>query len=399
MAACCRWPLSAEALAAIRDAATGPLDWLLILRVIRRHRVFGLVHNALSAAKIDVPADVARDLASRAKNIGWQAMRLAQETLRLQQVFDNERIPVVVLKGAAVAQIAYGTLALKQSLDVDLLIPPDRARDAVCLLEKDGYHLRDPAAKLDDAQWRCLRHLGSEVLLVDRARGLMVELRWRAAENMLLFKNVDFFAHTIDVALSEGVLRTFDDNNQFVYLCVHGARHGWYRLKWLADLNAVLANRDDAVVERLFAYAHSIGSGPCAGLALLLCSRLLTLKLPQALDRRLQKDWRLRLAARIALNLMIGPQPDMEAKDRPRRLLAFSLSALPFLLGSGPRYFARQAWIVSVNIDDVVKFPMPPWLYILYPILRVPLSIYRQFRVPKRGIKKPERDRVNVPPD
>lgn len=396
VAACCRWPLSEAALAAIRTAASGPIDWPLFMRVVRRHRVVGLVHHALGAAHIDVPADIALDLAKRAENIARQAMRLAGETLRLQRLFDAERIPTVVLKGAAVAQLAYGTLGLKQAFDIDLLVPSDRARDAFRMLEKDGYRLRDPASELDDAQWRGVMRFGSEVLAVDRARDLTVELRWRAAENMMLFKGVDLFAHTIGVALSEGSsLRTFDDNNQFAYLCVHGARHGWYRLKWLADLNALLASKDDATIERLFAHAQSIGSGLCAGLALLLCNELLALKLPQSLHGQLQKDWRLRLAARLALNLMIGSQPDMEAKDRPRQLLAFSLTVLPFLLGSGLRYFIRQAWIISVSLEDVIKYPMPSWLYALYPILRGPLWICRSVSSSKRDIK-PERDRANA---
>ena len=395
VAACCRWPLSDAALAAIRTAASGPIDWPLFMRVVRRHRVVGLVHHALGLAHIDVPADIALDLAKRAENIARQAMRLASETLRLQRLFDAEGIPTVVLKGAAVAQLAYRTLGLKQALDIDLLILPDQARDALRMLEKDGYRLHEPASALDDAQWRVVMRFGSEVMVVDRARGLAVELRWRAAENMLLFKGVDLFAHTLEVPLSGGSLRTFDDENQFAYLCVHGARHGWYRLKWLADLNALLASKDDATIERLFAHAQSIGSGLCAGLALLLCNELLALKLPQALHSRLQKDWRLRLAVRLALNLMIGSQPDMEAKDRPRQLLAFSVTVLPFLLGSGSRYFIRQAWIISVSLEDVIKYPMPSWLYALYPILRGPLWICRSVSSSKRDIK-PERDRANA---
>lgn len=377
VAACCRWPLSASVLAAIRTTAAHPIDWPSFLRLVRRHRVFGLVHNALAAAEIEVPAVIAGDLASRAEKYRRGAMLLAAETLRLQELFDANGITVAVLKGAAVAQLAYGTLALKQTKDIDFLIPPERARDAFRLLEKDGYVLHDPAADLDDTQWHGVLRLGSEVLAAHPTRRLEVELRWRVSENMLMFKGVNFFANTIDVALSEGHLRTFDENNQFAYLCVHGARHGWCRLKWLTDLNALLAGKSAQQIRQLYAHAQAIGSGLCAGLALLLCKRFLALQLPSDLEPQLRRSWRLAFAERIALNLMIGPRPEVEPTHRPYRLLAISLIVLQFLLGSGWRYFFRQVWISSVRLGDVISVPLPSRLYFLYPLLRGPLWIRR----------------------
>ena len=110
------------------------------------------------------------------------------------------------------------------------------------MLEADGYALVQPARRLNDRQRAAALRFGVEFLLVKRAGNLQVELRWRMMENALLLAGADPWSHTRDVALSETItLRSMDDELLFAYLCAHGAGHGWYRLKWLADLNALLS--------------------------------------------------------------------------------------------------------------------------------------------------------------
>lgn len=46
-------------------------------------------------------------------------------------------------------------------------------------------------------------------------------------------------------------LRTLGDEDLFAYLCIHGALHWWNRLKWLADVNAMLASTPKGGVSRL----------------------------------------------------------------------------------------------------------------------------------------------------
>ena len=70
-------------------------------------------------------------------------------------------------------------------------------------------------------------------------------------------------------------LRTLGEEDLFAYLCMHGALHWWNRLKWLADINALLAAAPEDGVERLFRAAEARGAGRAAAQAMLLCRRLL----------------------------------------------------------------------------------------------------------------------------
>ena len=65
-AACSIWPPSSRRTQAICEAAADSIDWVQFLRVVRRHRVVGLVHDGLSRAHVGVPPDIAREIAVQA---------------------------------------------------------------------------------------------------------------------------------------------------------------------------------------------------------------------------------------------------------------------------------------------------------------------------------------------
>lgn len=330
----------------------------------------GLVDHALRKAQVELSPAIAQQLAVAAQTDAQRCLMLAAETLRLQRCLDAAQIPVLVLKGAVLAQLAYGSLTLKHSKDIDLLVPRDRVEDALHLLERDGYELVQPARRLDAAQWRAVFQFGTEITVFHRAKRVQIELRWRVVENPSLFTAADIFARTLNVPLLSGAsLRTFAEESQFAYLCVHGANHGWARLKWLADFNAFIASKSKDDLERLYHHADALGCGLCVGLALLLCSRLLALRLPERLAGGLRGSRRLKILQAMALYLMTGPDVG-----------STRVTLMQFLTGQGWRYFFAQCRIVSVRVGDVVSYPLPSSLHFLYPLLRFPLWLWRRSR-------------------
>ena len=170
-------------------------------------------------------------------------------------------------------------------------------------------------------------------------------------------------------------IRTLANADLFAYLCVHGAQHAWSRLKWLADLNALVAG--NAVdVTRLYRHAQRLGASVCAAQALVLCNRLFDLSLPIDLVEELQADRRVRLLVTIAERTLADEYAEAQAARGwvSRMRVLFS----QFLLGHGWRFFAAQWQAETVRILDVVDVPLPPKLQYLYPFLRLPLWLWRR---------------------
>jgi Uncharacterised nucleotidyltransferase len=283
-------------------------------------------------------------------------------------------VPALFVKGASLAQLAYGSLALKSARDIDLLVAPDDAARAFGLLKREGYAAVAPPAAPSPAQLGVLLRLHKDLELVDVARGLNLELHWRLIDNPVLLREVGLGAPTQDVPVLDGQLRTLGDAQLFAYLCVHGASHCWFRLKWLADLNAWLAGKREDQIVGFYRYAETLGVGACAGQALLLCNRLLGLTSPPALTSALNGA-KLRLLVAIALDAMVGPDAETELAQRP--FGPFRTLPAQFLRGHGAGFFLAQCRMLFQSLDDRLRYPLPPALHFLYPLLRLPLWLLR----------------------
>jgi len=380
VAACCRWPPSQSRNAAVQAAAAAIADWNAVVVAARRQRVVALVHDALLAAGVQLAAEPAAELARRAQAIFRKNLLLATETCRLQQLLDAAGIASVALKGVTLAQLAYGSLKVKHTLDIDLLVAPERALAAMALLERDGYALSFPASQLSETQRRAVVRYSREVGFIHPDHGALTELQWRVADNPELLKEIHAGSPTQNVVVADGLsARTLARDDLFAYLCIHGAHHAWSRLKWLADLNAFIASTD-ADIMHLHRHAQARGAGFCSGQALLLCRHLLALPLPDGLASELQGTARVRKLYAIAAETMAErTRGDGSGSNAPAAWRSFRTQ---FLLGQGSAFFAAQVRTAAVGIIDVISLPLPPYLHFLYPLLRLPLWLWRRAAAP-----------------
>ena len=127
----------------------------------------------------------------------------------------------------------------------------------------------------------------------------------------------------------DGSLRTLGDAELFAYLCVHGASHCWFRLKWLADLNAWLAGQARATRSSAStATPRRWGSGPAPARRCVLCNRLLGLALAAGAGAGAERR-RLRMLVAAALDAMVGADAETELARRPFGPVPHAAGAVP----------------------------------------------------------------------
>src|SRR5262245_43322461 len=375
-AACAMWPPSHRRREAVRTAATGPLDWPRFVRVARRHQVIALVHDGLRRAATDVPPEIAWEIGEQAETLVRENLALACESLRLQRLFDDAGLPVLFLKGTPLAVLAFGNLSLREAQDIDLMVPDKTLPAATTLLARAGYRRFDPPTDISDTQLRLLLPLRKDLGFVHQATGLRIELHWRLFLNAHAMAEASIMAASRIVPLTGAAgLRTMGDEDLFAYLCMHGALHWWSRLKWIADINAFLASRPGVEVERLVRAAEARGVGRAAGQALLLCRRLMGTTLPACLTATLDKSATLRWLEATALNAVTTGQGEHHPHDVRFGTTRGSFST--FLLRRGWRYWLAELRVHLTNQTDILTVPLPESLRFLYPILRLPLWLWR----------------------
>lgn len=375
-AACSIWPPSNRRSEAVHRAARAPLDWDHFLRVVTRHRVTGLVSEALSTSLFEAPDHVATEINSRAAGLVRENLALAAEAIRLQQLFSTASLPALFVKGSSLAILAYANLGLRESKDLDLFVSPDLLQDAIKLLESSGYRRVDPPASASDAQMQLLLRLRKDLMYFNSERDVYIELHWRLLLNPYFMDEGSIVTSSRMVAITgTNTLRTLGREDLFAYLCAHGAQHWWYQLKWLADVGALLA-ADFNSTEYLYRSAERKGVGQAAAQAILLCERLLQTPVPGDLAAFLRKRPWMEWLEATALHAITAGHGALEPRQIPLGTTRGSLSC--FLLGRTWRYRLAELRIHLVSEGDILTLPLPRKLGFLYPLLRLPLWVSRQ---------------------
>ena len=390
VAACCRWPPSEQRDAAIRRALTPSLDWEAFLRVVKRQRVAGLVYDGLTRSCVSSPPRITAELERMVADMVRQNLKYAAESMRIQMLFDEAGVPLLFVKGVTLAQLAYGNLALKHSWDIDLLVAPDTVPKALELLAQAGYNAFPALPPVTDKRYARWLRFAHEYILFHDSNAVHVEIHWRLTDNDYFLPGVDARSPTEMVRLSEVLeLRTLPADDLFAYLCVHGACHAWSRLKWLADLAALLAQDSARDARRRLEEAKKSNAHDCVAQAYLLCDKLFETPCLRELAQTLRKKRRYRLLEQIALGAMTSGGAQTELGNAPFDRLSVLLSH--FMLGRGWRYGARELWNKLNGPFDQQNVALPKGLGAFYPLLRVLAFVKRGGRlrawpVPPNGV-------------
>ncbi|MEG3154974.1 nucleotidyltransferase domain-containing protein [Sphingomonas sp. RB1R13] len=316
------------------------LDWATFLALVTRHRAAGLAWHGLKSLGIEAPQAIAVKLSAAAATTADHGLRAALLSGQLRDAFAARDIPLLFLKGLVVGALAYGDPFRKMAWDIDIFVAPDRLTDACAVLRDMGHRPAHPAGSDDDiVRWH---KQSKESIWTSADRRMTVELHTGLSDHAALLPAMGIPAQPTLVEILPGSsLATLPSDEQFAYLCVHGASSAWFRLKWIADLAGTISGASELELGRLLVSAKRLGAGRSAAQALLLACWLFPILAEDApLARALRSDrvatW---LAAR-SLAQLCGPEP------RSRRFGTATIHLTQLMLtprvGDGLAEFARQ---------------------------------------------------------
>src|ERR1041385_7166846 len=135
---CCARTTADRAL--VREIAGGEIDWEYLFLLARRHSVVPLVYLQLDRHAADLtPPEI---LATFKKHYLENAARntiLTAELCRLLERFAESGIDAIPYKGPVLALFAYGNLALRRFVDLDVIVRKTDVLQAREILLNEGY--------------------------------------------------------------------------------------------------------------------------------------------------------------------------------------------------------------------------------------------------------------------
>lgn len=211
------------------------LDGNQLFEAAKFHRVIGNVYCEL-AAYVAVPEQLLSNLKQQNRNIHYQALAQMQALLNIHTLFLREGISAIFFKGLLLSHRLYGDIGVRQSKDIDLLISESQLLQAHQLLLQEGYQLC-VYEKLDSRYLNNILRSYKDLCYVHPVTKINIELHWRLNTPYTMSVSFsDIWQHRQHLSLMGQEFNLLGSHDEWLYLCFHGAFHGWKRLQWLCDV-------------------------------------------------------------------------------------------------------------------------------------------------------------------
>jgi hypothetical protein len=348
----------------IKALAQQKLDWTRLLKLATRHNLRPLLYWNLRSAAEAVPSDVLSALRTAFSEVAKHNLLLAGELIRITNGLKEAGVSSLSVKGPILAESLYGNLSLRASGDLDLLVPPGEATKAVAVLKGRGFVSCFGLETISEVE--LLKQQG-EMPFIHHDSSIKVDLHTALIASYLASSAVmeRLWERSREVPFKGEALRTLSAEDQLLYLCIHGTKHGWSQLKWIVDVSRHLSHFPEMDGELIFDEAARMDAIPMVHLGVHLAHQLYQTPLPTLFSDTIRKDASVpRLAAKVLANLFT------ETDAAPLT------DAVPSweTLGARPSLKRRWRFLRFMLLPTALEWSewrLPKSLYFLYPGLRL----------------------------
>jgi hypothetical protein len=285
------------------------LDWAKVIQYARLHNVLPLLYHRLKALGAERVCPQEMDvLKVHYLTIIQRNLRLVHKLISVIQLLSGHKIASITFKGPALALQAYNDLSLRSFEDLDILVHKADIPQLYDLLTRSGYNPMLPLDSIEQKWWvRTTSHFGFS------HAGDLLEFHWTPIENGFLHPlQIEHFWQEFHPLLIDGQeVRTLSAEDNLLLLCLHGTKHEWYQLKWIADLAYLIQSTPDMDWQALLEQARKSGFLRIIGLSLVLAERTGGATIPSQISSQFQDDQEIqKLARQIEPQIVRGGNPE-----------------------------------------------------------------------------------------
>lgn len=346
------------------------IDWERALSASEYHRLTPVLANHLTAIR-ETPAEVRAILVERASAVAMRNLELTATLVAIVAALEVRGIEVIPYKGPVLALSAWGSVALRPYVDLDLLVRDSSVDAALRCLSSMGYRNR---YRFSAAQAASFTAVDGDYPLEHESTRVLVELHCRVASTRFVtpLRTEDLFSRARDVDVAGRRMRTMSGEDTIVALALHGAKHRWSALGWIADL-AEVVRAETIDWELALRIARESNATRAVITALLLANSELGMPLPTIVSQAARADRAsMRQARDLAHRLSAAPaQVTLEtAKPRSRGTAAMIWFNFRMLESWTARIRFILRWLFTPTPEDYAAVPLPDSLSFLYAVMR-----------------------------
>ena len=163
---CGRWDAAALEAASVQSASN-PVDWKTVCQAAQCEGLAPLLYQITRewGRAAGLPPAVDEELRRAYLGTARRNAILFSELERILPALETAGAPVLLLKGAALAQVVYCNIALRPMADLDLLVREEHVPAALRVLTACGYEITPPLVYRSEVMLH--RHIQAETVLVE----------------------------------------------------------------------------------------------------------------------------------------------------------------------------------------------------------------------------------------
>ncbi len=258
-----------------------------MFELAEEHGALGVL--ALRLQEVDfaqVPADCRDKLQARMRAQHLFTLSMTAGLFRILEEFSGAGIEAVLVKGPLVSLLAYNDPAVRSYVDLDLLVRHRQILAATRIMTELGFVPEIPLSVIEAGK------VPGEYLFKRPGTSQIVELHtertFRYYPQPLPVE--DYLSRRRLVLLDGQEIPALCIEDEFILNSIHGAKHFWERLMWVADIAAIVARHPGINWQRTTQFAEDVGAARMLHVALQLAESLLHVPIPEPMKDAVARD-------------------------------------------------------------------------------------------------------------
>lgn len=355
------------------------LDWQYIYAEAIQHRTVPLLQYFLTKHPyLPIPQEISNSINQYVQRQTLANIFQTKELLNVLDRLSQENIPAIPFKGPTLGKQLYNELSFRSFGDLDILIHIEDFYKVKQVLKEIGY---TPFKKLSEKQEATFltTQMGYEFERHDKR--CVIEIHWSLVSRIHSFEipETELWRNSASIEIQNKLAPVLNDKHLFIYLCAHGTKSFWSRLRWISDiaeLISIQSNKEDSNTwwSSVLEQADACNSRRMVHLGVYLAHKLLNAPAPPHIVEKASKDKHvLFLYNRVFSALFVPPDQKKEV-----------LKPISFHLHMRERFKDKRPYLGHVlklwlhpSKKDKAFLKLPERLNFLYLLLK-PVRIVSQ---------------------
>ncbi len=270
----------------LAERLRAPLNWSSLIAFAEDHGILGLaVARLIAYNESAIPPEHKEGLRTWRRAHTLFTMNLTAEMFRLFERFAAANIEALVIKGPVLSARCYGDPGLRQYGDLDLIVRGKDILRATELMLCLGYEANVPMTAIHANKIPgeyVFRHSSTKLLVEFHTEGT-----FRYHPRPLPVERL--FERQVRVKIDSREIPTLSSEDELILICIHGAKHFWEQLSYVADVAAFVA-RQELDWRRVKSAAEEVSGERMVQVGLRLAANLLGAPLPESVAEEVRSD-------------------------------------------------------------------------------------------------------------